>query len=401
MPETTQIIGGVNKKWILRDPIDKLGEKEVWTAYDFSLYLQRAGLSAEHIIINPMTRVRFLNECVQIFKEPKYSVRFLINPDPTTLEKFAQGITKIMALDDPRIAKIYDYSSHVTALPIPDGYETEEQIEERERASYPPFYVMDWIKGDTLKERASRKKAYEGKIHESIELIKEIGGALVKAHNAGVSHSEIRPKKIFIKPDGSPIIIDFGISQLVGGKFSSLSGIYKLEDHFLAPELSRALPQNRQLSPVNDVYALGKLLYYLISGGVELPYEKHNDPVYDLRMRDPSRMMQLVYRLFDKTITSEPDQRIQTVDDLLVMMDREMQEGTTCIFCHKGKYKPMPQNVLKMFWQINIEPGQNDFNPRLLVCDSCGNIQNFCDAEVIKEGTVGEAGSMQQHRSLH
>lgn len=396
MPESTQIIEGVNKKWILRDTIDKVGEKEVWTVYDFSLYLKRAGLSLEHIIINPMTRVRFLNECVHIFKEPKYSVRFLVNPDPSALENFTRGIERLMALDDPRIAKIYDYKSEVTEVPPPEGFESEEAAEEREKAKYPPFYVMDWIKGDTLKERASRRKVYEGKIHESLVLIKDIGAALVKTHKAGISHSELKPKKIFVKPDGNPVIIDFGISQLVGGKFSSLSGVYKLEDHFLPPELTRGSIENRKLSEVNDVYSLGKLLYYLISGGVELPDERHHDPVYDLRMRDPSRMMQLVYRLFDRTITSDPSQRIQTVDDLLVIMDREMQEGTTCIFCHKGKYKPMSQKALNMFWHVTVEPGRNDFSPRLLVCDNCGNVQNFVDTDATKDGAFDETQAVQQ-----
>ena len=109
MPEATQLIAGVNRKWILRDSIDKVGEKEIWTAYDFSLYLKRAGLDEEHIIVNPMTRVRFLNECVQIFREPKHSVRFLTSPDPATLERFNQGIEKLMDLDDPRIANVHDF----------------------------------------------------------------------------------------------------------------------------------------------------------------------------------------------------------------------------------------------------------------------------------------------------
>lgn len=386
MPEATQIIAGVNRKWILRDTIDKVGEKEIWTVYDFSLYLKRAGLDEEHIIVNPMTRVRFLNECVQIFREPKYSVRFLTSPDPSALARFNQGIERLMALDDPRIANIHDYKGEVTEFPPPEeGRETDEEVEARENAKYPPFYVMDWIRGDTLKERALRKKAYEGKIHESLILIKDIGAALVKAHRAGISHSELKPKKIFIKQDGNPVIIDFGISQLVGGKFSSLSGIHPMEDFFMPPELTRGPADGRQLSPVNDVYSLGKLLYYVISGGVELPGQKFADPVYDLRMRDSSRMMQLVFRLFERTITADPADRIQTVDQLLVVMDREMQEGTTCIFCHKGKYKPVSQKVLDMFWHVKIEPGQKDFSPRLLVCDNCGNIQNFCDAEITKE----------------
>jgi len=391
MPESTQVIIGLNRSWILKDPLDNVenpSDSEVWTAYDFSMYLEKAGLNPESISINPMTRLRFLQECVIIFKEPEYAVRFLKNPDPTAIAKFSMDVEALMSLDDPRIAKIHDHKMEMTIPQPPENVnETDEQKEEREKGIYPPFYIIDRIDGDTMKELAEEEKAYKGKIHESLVLMKEIGLALVKAHNAGIIHSDLNPKKVFIKNDGSPVIIDFSICNFKEGRFCSLTGDVR-DDCFVSPELVRSPVAEGELCATNDVYSFGKLLYYLISGGRELPGEFHNEVDFDLRIKDPSRSMKLAYRIFDKTITGKPDDRMQSIDELLTMMDSEMQEGTTCIFCNKGKYRPISRQGREKFWPNIVLPTDNDYNPRLLVCDNCGNVQKFLDSKILQDDSL-------------
>ena len=153
----------------------------------------------------------------------------------------------------------------------------------------------------------------------------------------------------------------------------------------LPPELVRNPIFDSEICPVNDVYSFGKLLYYLISGGRELPGEFYKEGEFDLRVKDQSREMQLAYRIFEKTITSKPDQRFQSIDELLGMMDREMQEGTKCIFCSKGRYRPVSEKSRAVFWDLKKNPGDTDYSPRLLICDSCGNVQKFLDVKIIKD----------------
>jgi len=384
MPETTQIIQGLNRKWILKDPLDKGEEKEVWSAYDFSLYLQKAGLREDHIVINPMTRTRFLQECISIFRDPEYAVRFMINPAREALERFAKETEALGGLNDPRIVRIYDYDL--------DGFtpEVEETAEEEgiaEPEGYPPFYVMDRIKGVTLDALAEEQKAYEGKVHEALAFMKDIGLALVKAHKAGIIHQDLKPKNIFVREDGTPVIIDFGICHFIHGQRLSLTGEHKDREYFMPPELV-SLPVNQEnLCPANDVYSFGKLLYYLISGGRKLPKEIHHEDQYDLRKNDTSRPMELVYRILDRTITPDLNDRVKSIEELLGVIDREMQEGTTCIFCKKGKYRPISRGLMFRIWHISGEADQKTYEPRLLVCDNCGNIQNFCDTEIIEDDT--------------
>ncbi len=386
MPEPTQIIEGINRHWILRESLSKSEEEDVWTAYDFTLYLNKAGLKADTIIINPMTRTRFLQECAQIFGKPVYAVRFLTNPDPAAMDLFSQEVEALMALDDPRIVRIHDYKLEVTEPPPPEiGEETDEEKERREKASYPPFYVMDKIEGVTLKEKAEKDKAYEGNIRESLGLIKDIGSALVKAHKAGLIHRDLKPKNIFVRQDGTPVIIDFGICQFVGGRRHSLTGEEPTDYDFIPPELSVGAIDESKVCPANDVYAVGKLLYYLISGGKQLPMEQYKEPEYDLRKKDPSRLMELVYHVFDATITSKAEARLQTIEDMLSLIDRELLEGSRCIFCRKGSYKPLSRTLMERIWGIREPEGRRSYAPRLMVCDNCGNVQNFCDVKIIED----------------
>jgi serine/threonine protein kinase len=390
MPESTQIIKGMNKRWILKSPLDS--EEQVWSAYDFSLYLEKADLRADHIVINPMTRTRFLQECSVIFREPQHAVRFLVNPSPAALEAFSREIETLGAVHDPRIVRIHDYKLEVTEPPPPpEGIkETEEEAAAREKEGYLPFYVMDKIQGQTLENLAGRKKAYEGKIHESLALMKEIGLALVKAHKAGLVHRDLKPKNIFIRDDGSPVIIDIGACQLVNGHRHMLVGGGPDSSCFFAPELGSFGVSQRDVCPANDVYSFGKLLYYLVSGGRELPRESHRQGEYDLRKKDPSRPMELMYKIFDRTITGDLSRRVQSVEELLTLIDREMQEGATCVFCGKGTYKPISKRLMQAIWHIEEEPGHRSYEARLLVCDNCGNIQNFCDTHIISDSKLDE-----------
>ena len=79
--------------------------------------------------------------------------------------------------------------------------------------------------------------------------------------------------------------------------------------------------------------------------------------------------------------------KLDTHKELLAVIDREMQEGTTCIFCRKGKYRPISRGLMVRIWHISGDQSQKTYEPRLLVCDNCGNIQNFCDTEIIKDDT--------------
>jgi len=383
MPEAAQLIQGIKNWWILKKRLDEEdGESDVWSAYDFGEYLRKAGLKMETIRVNPMTRSRFLNECEFLFKKPQYAVKFLNNPTADSLNRFGAETQALMNLDDPHIIKIYDYKSEMPPPETDEEDEAEEEGEEKQ-PPYPPFYVMEYIEGHTLKTKAEFEKIYEGNEHEALALIVEIASALKNAHNAGIVHRDLKPENILISDDGTPIIIDFGICQVIDGKRHNLTGKEAPSEFFMPPELSVAQINEGDVCGANDIYSLGKLLYYLISGGKQLPHDWHRREEWDLRSKYESKQMDSVYKILDKTLTPSVIERVQTIDQLLNTMKDDLVGGAQCTFCKDGNYRELNDEATSKLWPGSRDPEMIGYTPRLFVCDKCGNMQYFSESKIL------------------
>ncbi len=383
MPEATQLIQGINNWWILKEQLDEEGgESDVWSSYDFSEYLRKAGLKMETIRVNPMTRSRFLNECEFLFKKPQYAVKFLNNPTPDSLSRFGSETQTLMNLDDPHIIRVFDYK---TEMPAPESGEEEEGEEdgEEKQPPYPPFYVMELIEGHTLKTKAEFEKVFEGNEHEALALIVEIASALNTAHKAGIIHRDLKPENILIKDDGTPIIIDFGICHVIDGRRHNLTGIEAPTEFFMPPELSVMQIKEGDVCGASDIYSLGKLLYYLISGGKQLPHDWHHREEWDLRKTSKSKQMDSVYKILDKTLTPSVVERVQTIDQLLNTMKDDLVGGTQCTFCKDGYYQELDDEATSTMWPGSRSQELLEFHPRLFVCDVCGNLQYFSESKIL------------------
>jgi len=382
MPEATLVVNGEKRQWILKRMLDTTGEGDVWSGYNFTEYLKRAGLNPETIRINSMTRQRFLNECDQIFKKPKYAIKFLNNPTPASLKMMGQEVDALKKLDDPHIITIYDYMIEMPP-PKPQEEEPEQEGAEEKQATYPPFYVMELIEGETLAELAEKKKEFQGKVHESLALMVEMATALSMAHKAGVVHRDLKPENILVRTDGTPVIIDFGICHVINGMMYNLTGKTSEVRCFMPPELTAIRVRDEDVCGANDIYSFGKLLYYLISGGKQLPHDYYSRPEYDLRLKYPSKQMDSAYKIFERTITENVEQRIQSIEELLETIKDELVEGTTCIFCHGGVYQELSGEILAKLWTYSQSAEIRQYRPRLYVCDKCGNLQYFCESRII------------------
>jgi serine/threonine protein kinase/tetratricopeptide (TPR) repeat protein len=135
-----------------------------------------------------------------------------------------------------------------------------------------PYIVMQYIKGETLADYQPTS------IDDSITISIQICSALSHAHSNGVIHRDLKPENVFIIPfeaiDGEPItpqikIVDFGIAHSDLANMT-IEGEISGTVSYMAPE--QALGQDT--SPQTDLYALGVLLYELVTG--ELPYVGDN-----------------------------------------------------------------------------------------------------------------------------
>lgn len=134
-----------------------------------------------------------------------------------------------------------------------------------------PYIVMELLSGQDLSDLLVSRGVLP--IHEACEYLMQAGQALDAAHQLGIIHRDLKPANLFLtrRRDGSSCIkvLDFGISkQVVSGDDSAETEITGTQDVmgsplYMSPELAKAA---RNASPQSDIWALGAILYKLLTG---------------------------------------------------------------------------------------------------------------------------------------
>ncbi|MGK5742964.1 protein kinase domain-containing protein [Micromonospora sp. URMC 103] len=146
----------------------------------------------------------------------------------------------------PNITNVYDYG-------------------EAEQAGVTvPYVVMELIDGGSLSSRLGRERQLPWR--EAVTIAAEVASALATAHARGVVHRDVTPGNVMLTATGVKVV-DFGISALVGESEKGADGTLLGTPAYLAPERL----DNGQVSPATDVYAVGLLLYRMLTG--RLPWQ--------------------------------------------------------------------------------------------------------------------------------
>ena len=173
-------------------------------------------------------------------------------PESVHLELFQRELSVLGSLSHPNIVDVYD-----------SGY-LDEQGGTRK-----PFFVMPLLEGMTLDKR---RQQMGGRGHftvdESMNIIDQVARGLMAAHGRGIIHRDLKPSNIFVLPDLSVKIIDFGVAQLVGA--ISKSG-QKGTLLYMAPE---QIAEN-QSSALSDQFSLGAVFYEILVG--RRAFERDNE----------------------------------------------------------------------------------------------------------------------------
>jgi serine/threonine protein kinase len=123
------------------------------------------------------------------------------------------------------------------------------------------FFTMPLLRGRTLAELASERKLTIG---ECVDLMRKLASAVGYAHELGLLHLDLKPANIMLDERGEPLIGDFGLAREIdangGVDAQEVSGT----PAYMAPE--QILIKRWRLTPATDVYALGAILYRLLTG---------------------------------------------------------------------------------------------------------------------------------------
>jgi Tol biopolymer transport system component/tRNA A-37 threonylcarbamoyl transferase component Bud32 len=125
------------------------------------------------------------------------------------------------------------------------------------------FYVMPFVSGETLRNRLVREKQLP--VADALRIATEVASALDYAHRHGVVHRDIKPENILLH-DGQAIVADFGIA-LAASRASdermTETGMSLGTPHYMSPEQAMG---DREITARSDVYALGAVLYEMLTG---------------------------------------------------------------------------------------------------------------------------------------
>lgn len=132
------------------------------------------------------------------------------------------------------------------------------------------YIAMEYVPGRTLQQFIQPEMPLNE--DQAMAVVRKIALAMHAAHAHGVIHRDLKPANIMITEKGQPIIMDFGLAHLVGGRDSASltqSGNVIGTPAYMSTEQIRGYPN--QLTPATDQYSLGVILYQLLTS--KLPFE--------------------------------------------------------------------------------------------------------------------------------
>jgi WD40 repeat protein len=148
-----------------------------------------------------------------------------------------------------------------------------------------PFFAMEYLEGGSLAQRLAASALPPD---ESARLVQTLAGAVHAAHERGVVHRDLKPGNVLLAADGTPKVSDFGLAKrLEGGPGQTQSGAVLGTPAYMPPE--QAAGRAHAIGPAADVYALGAVLYRLLTG--RPPFRESNtaDTLTQVLTADPAR----------------------------------------------------------------------------------------------------------------
>nr|ART36316.1 C595 [uncultured bacterium] len=240
------------------------------------------------------------------------------------MERFVREAKAAAALNHPNIAHVYEIGAD-------EGTH---------------FIAMEFIDGDTLREKIHREKAPLTKL---LKYLNQVAMGLAKAHGAGIVHRDLKPENIMITRDDYAKVLDFGLAKLVepqrgfGASDSASSDIATavMPQHstpgmvmgtigYMSPE--QASGRVNQIDHRSDIFSFGCILFEAATGKKAFEGKDALDSLHKIvhaptpQLKDVNPLAPAdLQRLVRRCLAKEPDKRYQSIKELAIELD-DLQE---------------------------------------------------------------------------
>ncbi len=192
-----------------------------------------------------------------------------------------------------------------------------------------PFFALEYVDGGSLGQKVAGRKL---KAHKAAALVEQLARGIHAAHEEGIVHRDLKPANVLLAADGTPKIVDFGLAKkLDAGHGKTQTGAVLGTPSYMAPEQAGG---KKEIGPAVDIYALGAVLYELLTG--QPPFRGANSletvlQVMAKEVTPPRQLQATVPRDLEticlKCLRKEPRERYATAealaDDLRRFLDGE------------------------------------------------------------------------------
>ncbi|MDX6263487.1 MAG: eukaryotic-like serine/threonine-protein kinase [Kribbellaceae bacterium] len=186
---------------------------------------------------------------------------------PEARERFKREARAAAMICDPYVVATYDFGPHR------DGY----------------FLAMELVEGHSLSVELNWRGIPEPEW--AVEIVRQAAAGLAAAHQHGLVHRDVKPGNLLITDDGLVKVADFGIVRILGDTTTTLTATGQVvgTSHYLAPERAIGKPAGA----ASDVYALGCVLYQLLTGHPPFQAENTASIMYQHVQATPTRPSEL------------------------------------------------------------------------------------------------------------
>ncbi|WP_345731350.1 serine/threonine-protein kinase, partial [Cryptosporangium minutisporangium] len=163
--------------------------------------------------------------------------------DAEFISRFRTEARLMAALRHPGIVQVHDYGADVL-------------VDDVRR----DFLVMEYVEGVSLGTRIAAAGTLD--VAETLSVVAQAAEALDVAHRAGIVHRDVKPNNLLVRPDGTVVLVDFGVARSVDATGITNPNMLIGSPQYMAPEQVTGQP----VTAATDIHALGAVAFCCLTG---------------------------------------------------------------------------------------------------------------------------------------